>query len=43
MAMDWPEIIHDGKHGKSFKFQSNEVMEDFMVGKFSGYASFVEV
>ncbi len=43
MSMDWPEIIRDEKSDKSFKFQSNEVMEDHMVGCYSGYASFVEV
>lgn len=43
ISMEWPKTIVDGKGGKIFKFQANEVMEDFMVGKFSGYASFVEI
>jgi hypothetical protein len=43
MSMTWPPLITDGKGGKTFKFVCNEVMEDFMVGNYSGHAKYVEV
>lgn len=43
MALEWPPFITDGKGGKTYKFVCNEVMEDFMVGRFSGHAKYEEV
>lgn len=43
MAMEWPAIIVDVKTGQSFRFKSNEVMEDHMIGKYSGYAKYIQI
>ncbi len=38
MGLDWPRVV---KHcGKYYKFASNEVMEDWMIGNYSGHAKF---
>lgn len=39
----WPIVIHDDKHEISFRYESNEVMEPWMAGKYSGYAKYVEI
>ena len=43
IGRDWPTTIQDGKSGSTFKFASNEVMEDWMIGNYSGHARYVEV
>lgn len=43
IGRNWPPIILDGKLGKSYKFECNEVMEDWMVGNYSGHAKYVEI
>ncbi len=40
-SMDWPPQI--SYHGKDYKFNSNEFMEDWMVGYYSGHARYVEI
>lgn len=40
-SQEWPAILH--YIGKSFKFQSNEVMKDWMIGEYGGHAKYVEI
>jgi hypothetical protein len=42
-GMEWPTVIHDPKTGKDFSFRCNEVMEDWMVGRYSGHAKYIEI
>ncbi len=39
----WPDVIEDGKGGKTFAFASNEVLPMDFVGRYSGYARYVEI
>lgn len=39
---DWPLVIEDKKTGAKFSFICNEVMEDWMVGNYSGHAKYLE-
>jgi hypothetical protein len=41
MSMKWPTEIYDNKTGKTFRFASNEPMEDWMVGNYSGFAKYI--
>lgn len=41
MGWDWPETI--SYKGKDYRFKSNEVMEDWMIGNWGGHAKFVEI
>ena len=40
ISLSWPSIIQD-EHGKTYMFRSNEFMEQWMVGDFSGYAKYI--
>lgn len=40
-SMDWPDRLF--YIGKTFKFQCNEVMKDWMIGEYSGHAKYVEI
>jgi hypothetical protein len=39
---EWPLVIHDNKTGAKFSFITNEVMEDWMTGNYSGHAKYLE-
>ena len=41
MCMKWPDTIHDEKTDETYKFASNEVLEDWMVGNYSGCAKYI--
>jgi len=40
MGMHWPPIIH--YEDKIYQFCSNEAMQDWMIGEYSGHAKYVE-
>lgn len=41
ISSQWPLIIYD-KDGTKYSYISNEAMEDWMVGNFSGHAKYLE-
>jgi hypothetical protein len=41
MSMKWPAEIHYFKTDQTFRFVSNEPMEDWMVGNYSGFAKYI--
>jgi len=43
VGREWPSVIVDGKGGKSFQFVCNELMQDWMIGNYSGHAKYVEI
>ena len=43
IGREWPIRIRDGKTGSEFTFICNEVMEDWMVGNYSGHAKYLEI
>lgn len=43
MLMKWPAKIHDDKTNQTFRFASNEPMENWMVGNYSGFAKYILV
>jgi hypothetical protein len=40
---EWPLTIHDPKNNVEYKFECNEVMQDWMVGNCGGHAKYVEI
>jgi hypothetical protein len=38
MALEWPSAIENVQ--SRYKFQSNEAMEDWMIGNYSGHAKY---
>jgi hypothetical protein len=42
LGLEWPNFFRDEKTDKIFKFECNEIMEDWMAGKVGGYARYVE-
>lgn len=40
---EWPLVIEDAKTGARFSFISNEAMEDWMIGNYSGHAKYLEI
>lgn len=38
---DWPPLIF--RDGQIFKFESNEVMESWMIGEYGGHAKYLEI
>jgi hypothetical protein len=39
-GMEWPDTI--AKDGRVYRFRTNEVMEDWMVGRYYGHARYEE-
>lgn len=37
-GLEWPAVLTEG--GKEYQFSHNEVMEDWMVGNYSGHAAY---
>jgi len=40
---EWPTFIHDPKDDVTYKFECNELMQDWMIGNYSGHAKYVEI
>jgi hypothetical protein len=40
-GMEWPRNLN--YVGKVFQFQTNEVMEDWMIGEYGGHAKYIEI
>lgn len=40
MGLEWPATVHNDKTDQTFTFVSNEFMEQWMVGNYSGVAKY---
>ena len=43
MGRDWPDTLVDKTTGTIYIFQSNEPMQDWMIGNYSGHAKYIKV
>ena len=41
IALEWPPLIQYKKTDETYKFVSNEVIEDWMIGNYSGHAKYI--
>ncbi len=39
----WPDTIINPDSGLTYNFKSNEIMEDWMIGNYSGHAKYIRI